>query len=272
MDKSRKGFGKQHRRGSAPEAVHANLVDHSYWRVTRSATYGFLAALPLLVLYEVMIVSANRATGAAVRVGADVWVKQFLSALGTYGAFGIGIAVCLVGVAVVVKERHLKLPLKVSYFGRMIGESAVYAVVVGLIIAATVGRLMMASGFPGAQQQIPIFTQLALSIGAGLYEELVFRVILVGGLYWILKHWIAKQMKMSPRAAYVVAAIVGALLFSWVHYLGSLGDVFTISSFTFRFLFGLALNLIFLIRGFGVAAWTHALYDVYVVTGLFSLL
>jgi hypothetical protein len=70
----------------------------------------------------------------------------------------------------------------------------------------------------------------------------------------------------SPYA-YIIVALVGALLFSAVHYIGALGDAFTLSSFTFRFLFGLALNAVFLIRGFGVAAWTHALYDVMIVTG-----
>ena len=48
------------------------------------------------------------------------------------------------------------------------------------------------------------------------------------------------------------------------HYIGVLGDAFTLSSFTFRFLMGLALNLLFMVRGFGIAAMTHSLYDVYV--------
>ncbi|RLB78811.1 MAG: CPBP family intramembrane metalloprotease, partial [Deltaproteobacteria bacterium] len=55
-------------------------------------------------------------------------------------------------------------------------------------------------------------------------------------------------------------------LFSLVHYIGTYGDAFTLASFTFRFLFGLALNVLFIVRGFGIAAWTHALYDVMVFT------
>ncbi|NBB73510.1 MAG: CPBP family intramembrane metalloprotease, partial [Bacteroidetes bacterium] len=61
---------------------------------------------------------------------------------------------------------------------------------------------------------------------------------------------------------------LGAAIFSAVHYVGPFGDAFTLASFSFRFLFGLALNGLFLWRGFGVAAWTHALYDVMLVVGL----
>ncbi len=242
------------------------LLKPSYWRVTRSATYGFISALPLFLLYEVMIVAANRSTGSSVRVGADVWIKQLLGALGTYGAFALGLVVCAIGFGILLRERRNRLPLKLDFFLRMVGESAVYAVFVGLLIAMVVGKMMMMIPVVSPQETISLFTQLALSIGAGLYEELVFRVVLVGGLFWLLQ-----LLPLPDKAAYVTAAVVGALLFSWVHYIGSLGDVFTVSSFLFRFLFGLALNAIFLVRGFGVAAWTHALYDVFVVTGLFRL-
>jgi hypothetical protein len=47
--------------------------------------------------------------------------------------------------------------------------------------------------------------------------------------------------------------------------MGSMGDVFTLQSFTFRFLFGMALNALLMLRGFGIAAWTHSLYDVMVI-------
>ena len=78
---------------------------------------------------------------------------------------------------------------------------------------------------------------------------------------------LVRRIAPGRRIAYAIAAIVGAIIFSWVHYLGPYGDVFTIGSFLFRFFFGLVLNFIFLLRGFGIAAWTHALYDVMLVVG-----
>src|SRR5690606_34651472 len=133
------------------------------------------------------------------------------------------------------------------------------------IVSQIVASVFSSTALAGSDLSFGLFTNLALSIGAGLYEELLFRVILVGGLFAVLKAVLGK-----PVPAYVLAALVGAAIFSWVHYVGPLGDPFQWASFTFRFLFGLALNVIFLLRGFGVAAWTHALYDVFVVTHLFG--
>lgn len=233
--------------------------------MTRTATYGFLAALPLLVLYEIMILVANRANGIDVRVGAEVWIKQILQALGPLWMVLLGVLVIGVGVAILVSERHKKLPLRGNYFGGIVLESALYAVVIAGIVSRIVALVFSGVALAGSDLSFGLFTNLALSIGAGLYEELVFRVILVGGLFAVLK-----ALLRQPVTAYVFAALIGAAIFSWVHYVGPLGDSFEWASFSFRFLFGLALNVVFLLRGFGVAAWTHALYDVFVVTHLFG--
>ncbi|GIV60994.1 CPBP family intramembrane metalloprotease [Rhodocaloribacter litoris] len=235
----------------------------TYHRLTRTATYGFVSVLPLLVLYEVMILIANRGDIYQVRVGAEVWIKRLLASVGLSGILALGVLVLLAGVAVAFYERHRSIPLRPRYFGWLIVESAGYAVLVAFAVSRLVGLLLSAWAAGGAGPVADTWTMLALSIGAGLYEELLFRVLLVGGLYLVLK-----RLGLRGAPAYGLAAVAGALVFSAAHYLGPLGDPFTMASFLFRFLFGLALNALFLVRGFGVAAWTHALYDVMVVTHL----
>jgi len=239
----------------------------SYFDLSRTATYGFLAALPLFLLYEGLILAVNDGAISQIRVGADVWIKQGLAALGGRGVFSLGILVLGIGIFVFLAERKKRIPLFPVYFSGMIAESLLYAVIVAVIVSNVVGFIFSAAITTTvpimADADIGMAKMLVLSIGAGLYEELVFRVVLVGGLFWVFKHF--SSGKVGP---YILAAIVGALAFSAVHYIGSLGDAFEMSSFMFRFFFGLALNAIFLIRGFGVAAWTHALYDVLVVTQL----
>ena len=234
---------------------------HTYLWATRTPTYAFLSTLPLLVLYEAMIVGVNTGAVTPVRIGAEVWLKQLLALIGTAGSLGLGLAVLLVGIGVFAADRRRAIPIRSAYFAGLLAESAAYAVVVAMLASRVVGLIFAAAPAPVGD----VWTQLALSIGAGLYEELVFRVLLVGGLALILRRLMA-----DGTAAYVVAAVVGAAVFSGVHYVGALGDVFAWPSFTFRFVFGLLLNVLFLWRGFGVAAWTHALYDVMLVLGLFG--
>ncbi|MDX1586817.1 MAG: CPBP family glutamic-type intramembrane protease, partial [Balneolaceae bacterium] len=88
-------------------------------------------------------------------------------------------------------------------------------------------------------------------------------VILVSLLLLVLRY-----MVQTKWIRFALAMVIAALLFSAVHYIGDLGDTFTMGSFLFRFLFGLALNAIYIFRGFGMAAWTHAIYDLMVVAFL----
>jgi membrane protease YdiL (CAAX protease family) len=264
----------------------------AYKRISRTATYGFLAALPLVVMYELLVVFANQGAVAQVRVGAEVWLKQLLALIGNTGVSALGVAVLATGAAVFWIERKKHIPIRARYFRWMILESAVYAVLTATIVSGLVGAIltvvpqgvpygmpqraapgMPLSALPAMMLQASgtggLMLQLALSIGAGVYEELLFRVLLVGGLYLALRRMLPAGSgggrTGGGTAAYVAAALIGAFLFSLVHYLGPLGDPFAAGSFLFRFLFGLVMNVLFLLRGFGIAAWTHALYDVMVV-------
>ena len=252
--------------GAPPEPARP----HGYLASTRTPTYGFLAALPLFVLYEVGVIAANGGSAAQIRVGADVWLKTLLASVGLIGWAALGGVVLMIGIGVFVAERSRRPAIVPRYFGLLVAESLVYALVLAAIVGGTVGALFGRALWPAAMAQMAIpggyGMQLALSIGAGLYEELVFRVLLVGGLAWALR----RVTGVSSGGALVVAALVGAAVFSAVHHLGPLGEPFTLAAFTFRFLFGLALNGVFLVRGFALAAWTHALYDVLVVSGWFG--
>lgn len=229
-----------------------------YHTTSRSATYGFLAALPLLVLYELLIVFANRSAVTQVRISSEMWLKQLLWVAGDHGLIAFGVAIVIAGIAVFWCDRKKKIPFRPRYFAWMLLESAAYAVVIALLVAKLVQAILPMLAQPAPTEGLAM--KLALSVGAGLYEELLFRVLLVGILFQVLH-----RIMDSRAPAYAIAALVGAFLFSLMHYIGPLGDAFQPGSFLFRMLFGLALNVVFLWRGFGIAAWTHALYDVMVL-------
>ena len=76
--------------------------------------------------------------------------------------------------------------------------------------------------------------------------------------------WLLGRLSGSGQPAWGMGAVVSSLLFAAAHYVGPLGDTFAVYSFTFRFLAGVFFAVLLLIRGFGIAAGTHAAYDLLV--------
>ena len=104
-------------------------------------------------------------------------------------------------------------------------------------------------------------TRIVMSVGAGVHEELVFRLVLFGGISAALMRW----RGWSARRSGLVALLVSSLSFSAVHYVGSKSDPFTLFSFSYRFVAGMLFAGLYATRSFAVAVYTHALYDVLVL-------
>lgn len=230
-----------------------------YFKETNGIHYSYLFVLPLFLLYEVLIRITQPGDDYIIRISVDIWFKTVFHALGLDAISATFFIAFLIGAVILFKKRAKLKELKPRYFAWMIAECSVYAIVLGVSISLLLGQLVPAiAGSP--LHEINKLQLFALSLGAGLYEELFFRVILVSLLFWIFNKVLSKQFY-----AFVIAVILAALIFSGVHYIGEYGDSWSFNSFLFRFLFGLGLNLIYVKRGFGCAAWTHAIYDIVVV-------
>jgi hypothetical protein len=151
-------------------------------------------------------------------------------------------------------------------------EGAAYAIAMGASTSWLVGRL-----FAGPRLQ-PVdgpFASIVMSLGAGFYEELAFRVALFGlgakALVWFVARkrlalaGSAPSLGLGAIALMIVWSIVCAAAFSAMHYLGAFGEPFALRSFVARASLGLALTLVYALRGFAAAVWTHALYDIWVL-------
>jgi len=233
-----------------------------YFASSRAPRYSILFALPLLLLYEGLAALLETPQGG-LRNGADALLRSaFSAAIGVHGPAIFMAAVVLLGAGfVVVDLRRARESFKPVYFPLMFAEAAVLAVCFGLVIGTVTARLLgaahlLAAGAPTDLAQMPWTTRLMLSLGAGLYEELFFRVLLVSGLTGA-----GNLLGWSRRTSVTVAVIVSAFVFSAFHYIPPYGDQLELASFTFRFFSGLAFSALYVVRGFGITAWTHALYD-----------
>ena len=240
----------------------------TYWQTSKAARYSLLFALPLLIMYQVLafVVPAGPG-GVDVRNGADILLQAVFVWLA--GAWGPRVfMLCLIGLGAWLIAKDIRAhPGKLSpaVLGGMFIEAIFLSLVFGIVVSGLTVALLgappppMASGL--GQMQLSRPTMLMLSIGAGLYEELLFRVVLVGLIAWGAH----KVLGWRPLVAGVLATVLGALIFSAFHYIGPFGDRLNVYSFVFRTIAGLFFSALYLARGFGITAWTHSLYDVFLL-------
>ena len=240
---------------------------HTYWPASRAPRYSLLFALPLLIIYQVLAALAPAGPGGmGVRNGADVILESVFVWLA--GAWGPRLfMLCLIGVGAWLIARDLRANRNLSpaVLAGMLLESVLLALVFGVVVGSLTAALLGAPPPPMVVgfniQQLSRWTMLMLSLGAGIYEELLFRVVLVGLLAWGAN----KLLGWRPLVAGIAATVLGALIFSAFHYIGPFGDRFEVYSFVFRTIAGLFFSGLYLLRGFGITAWTHALYDVFLL-------
>src|SRR5262249_27118288 len=135
-------------------------------------------------------------------------------------------------------------------------ESMVFAL--GLLgVSRMLGPLLddlgIVLGYPAAKDQA--LAQIITFVGAGIYEERLFRLLLFAGTVWLLR-----RVEVPALLALPVAALGAALIFSAAHHVGPCGETFNGYVFLFRTLAGLYFTLVFQVRGFGIAVGAHACY------------
>jgi len=232
------------------------MIFENYYKRTKSPFYSFLYILPLFILYELGISFISSDDLPTVRNGADVLLRNMLAKLGITGVYGVAI-VLLIGVIIgyfINKGKFKTLPIRSSYFILMIIESVLWSMILGVVLAQ--GQLLLSK-----ESSNLIFQQVVLSIGSGLFEEFLFRVLLVSGVALIISLFFKKYWtKMS------IAVVVGAAIFSYFHFVGEFASDFSVDLFLIRFLAGILLGYIYVLRGFGIAAYTHSFYNLFVFT------
>jgi hypothetical protein len=219
-----------------------------------------LFVLPLLTAYEVGVLCLPPQQRDASRNGADLWLRSLLGEIGLRQWFW---APALLAVGLLAwawarrKDRPGEMP---AVWVGMLLESAVLAVGLwgachGLFPLLERLGLQIA----GASRLDPAIEKMLGFVGAGIYEEALFRLLLFSVLVGLVR-----LAEVSSPAARVVGGLVSALVFALAHHVGPAGEAFRPDLFLFRVLAGLYFTALYHFRGFGIAVGAHAGYDVLV--------
>jgi membrane protease YdiL (CAAX protease family) len=233
-----------------------------YWDCSTRPLTSLVFVAPFLLAYECGIVLLGP---EAMRNGADVWLRQLLDVLG----FGQYFLLPLVTCAILLGWHHLtqhRWHVAANVLGGMLLESGLLgSLLLGIaqlqawLFFAAGGAFATSSGMPASLSEDGV--RVIGFFGAGIYEELLFRLVLLSAMVGLLRF-----AGESRRASWIVAILMSSLVFSAAHFqfLTPGGDPFTWYSFLFRALAGIFFSLLFVCRGFGITVGAHALYDIFV--------
>ncbi|MBI2301716.1 MAG: CPBP family intramembrane metalloprotease [Armatimonadetes bacterium] len=234
-----------------------------YLIASRGPWYGFLFALPVLLAYEVLEL-LYRHSGGGVNL-ADYLLTRFLTALGPNVRSQALLVILIVSGIFCWRADAVRRGegrrMQWSYFAGMLLESGLYALLFGIVV---IRIMQMLFGNLELQRNLGdggYLFKMTMSLGAGIYEELLFRVLLMG-LLMLLLVGVGKRGRVF---SWTIAVLFSSVAFSAFHYIGNGAHPFAIDSFLYRCIAGALFAVIFACRGFGIVVWTHALYDVVVM-------
>jgi membrane protease YdiL (CAAX protease family) len=255
-----------------------------YWMETRRPFCNLVFLLPLLLAYEIGVELVRSSGGETIRNGADAWMRLWLHKAGIES--GWWLPSLLLGILV---AWHLtsRQPWRTTWetIGGMAAESLLYAFLLIMLGQLTDYGIRHASSIH-FQLEEPVrrgyLIRLVTFMGAGIYEEFLFRLCLLPLTYATFR------MMMAPKGYAIAGTVITtSLIFSLAHYLGPATDGQALALFTnammrvqssrelwfgfaFRALAGMFFAALYFFRGFGITVGAHAAYDVFVGVILIS--
>jgi membrane protease YdiL (CAAX protease family) len=207
-----------------------------YWNQTRQPLLSMVFLFPLLAAYEIGVLMVGDDDANAIRNGADFWMRDWLRLIGLdYALLLPGLVLAGLLAWHIVGRYPWRLPIET--LAGMLAESLIFAFV------------------------LVIFGQLTdyLFLGAGVYEEFMFRLCLLPICFGLFR-----LLRLEPKWSAGLSILATSLVFSLAHYVGPSADTLVLFTFTFRALAGAFFAALFVVRGFGITVGCHAAYDLLV--------
>ena len=255
-------------RSKKSESTEGVVLNNSYFHSVGRPLYSLCFLLPMVALYEfgTLIVNTDQIAHVQSRVAAFTWIMGIAKLLGVSQK----IAWAFPGAVVIIIMISLQMvssyswKIRISWLFWMGFESLILTAPLFII-----GMIMNGTSFSAGGMNHDYYAKLVTGVGAGIYEELVFRLIILGLLLLLLDD----ILRFGTTASILMATLISAVLFSAHHYIGidMTGtfihlETLDANSFLFRTAAGIYFALVFHYRGYGITAGTHAFYNVLLFT------
>ena len=240
----------------------------SYITATTRPLNCLVFLLPILVLHQIgILVFASHSPAGDTQVNAALAMLRGLLSLFGYGGLYLPGLVVVIVLLIWHWAKGYPWQVRARTILGMAVESFLFAwpvwvlcnlVVTGSSPPAAAGVLMS----PDPSELNSAAGMAVLMIGAGIYEELLFRLALIS----IIALLLTRLGDLSKDYALLFAAIASALLFGAYHfYFGPEPVPFDWPRFGFYFLGGVYFTGLYVLRGFGITVGAHITYNLIVL-------
>lgn len=241
---------------TASRPARRSLSPDHYFMRSQEPLQALIFLAPLLIIYEIGAMTHPHILAAT-------FLRDFLHLFGAVGSYlpGLAIVVVLLSLHMARRDRWRFEPrLYLEMFFESIAV-AIPMVIFGLLLGQSQSPPpamdFLADLGPVNPKSFQLLKWFSLSFGAGIYEDFVFRLVAIAVLHFVL----VDLLDVTPTTGAILAILCSAILFSSYHFVH---QSFTVPQFVRYFAMGIYLAAVYVVRGFGIAAATHAFYDVLV--------
>ncbi len=255
-----------------------NFSKGAYLESTSRPLYALFFLLPLVGLYEVGTVLVEQLSNDPQRLVAFNWLIKLADWIGMQHVLAKmfpGFIVIIILLCWQMSSQH-SWKVKPRWLCYMTLECILLTLPLFALDVflnthiTTTGEVAIALTPDSVITSTSYWSNIVTGIGAGIYEELIFRIIILGLILMLFED----VFKFKTSYAFLAAAILSCLFFAMYHHIGISFSPFrtytlesmNLRSFLFRALAGLYFAYIFKYRGYGIIAGTHSFFDIIVFT------
>ena len=230
----------------------------SYLNLSKNTLYSLVFIFPMLFMYELFCFVNYYNYSYEIRNSADVFIRTFFYYFGESSNIIYALTILIVFLIILYRNKEIIILSSIDFkiLLCMLIESLAWTFIFFILMVSFGNTLIML-----IKGNI-IVENFYLSIGAGIWEEIVFRLIILSSTIFIFKNIFNYKFIISV----ILSIVISSVLFSIFHYIGPFAEEFTYRSFFIRSFAGILLSILYLFRGLGITVYTHIFYDMLIIS------
>ena len=231
----------------------------TYLKYTNNLLTSSLFIFPFLIIYEFLAFFKFKNSAYQIRNTADIILRDIVGIFSSNVMLFYSLLLLIIFLFFLIfkYEDIKKYKFNLPYISIMYIEGIIFGIILVFLLNGIDIFNFNITIVPSYDYSLLFY----FCIGAAIWEEILFRLILINLFFFI-----SKKLSINNNFSFIVSITFSSVLFSLFHYIGSLGDTFSMYSFIYRFVGGLYLSILYYYRGIGISMMSHFIYDFLLIT------